>query len=130
MTDVLTLTVQEQWKSAVRNLRAEGVHVRQNVMACCRGCITSDKLGVKAEGEPLAYTYGGQGGAYSWVDDQLFYRDSLRPRRWGVSRPQSVEAVYFNHSNGSGQRIFDAFTDQGFKVEWDGSDMSCVVIKF
>lgn len=126
MTAVMTVTAQDRWKAALKTLRASGVRVRQNVQACCRGCISEEKLGMKSPDEAYAMTFGGQGNAYAWVNDELVYRESLSWNR----RTKAVEAVYFNHGNGSAQRIADAFSQQGFDVEWNGTDGQCVIIKF
>jgi len=74
--------------------------------------------------QPYAYTYGGQGNAIYWDNDgNPFIRPTARR-----TKPES-EAI-FNHGNGGGQLIADAMREQGFEVEWDGSDLWSVVVKF
>lgn len=122
------VSTQDRWKDAIRVLRASGVRVRQNVQGCCRSCMTEDKLGLKSPDEAYAYTYGGQGGAYTWQDDVAVYRDTVGSRRY--RSPKVVGSVYFNHGNGSGARIAQAFTQAGFTVDWDGSESQCVTVVF
>lgn len=121
------VTTEDRWKAAVKSLRASGVRVRQNIMECCRGCVSEEKLGMKTPTEPIAWTFGGQGGAVSWVKGEPFYRDTLRSHR---SRTRAVEEIYFNHSNDAGQRIAQAFIGQGFEVDWDGTNSKTVIVKF
>ena len=122
---------QQAFKNVGKVLRKEGVQFRFNVMECCSGCISAEKLNLKNEDQPFGFTYGGQGGRVTWnSEDQAVYADSLTKKsRYG--RPSSgeiVDAVYVNHGNGSAEKIVKAFRDGGFEVEWDGTDYSCVEI--
>lgn len=135
LTATSELTMKARFRSALKEIRANGVKVRQNVQKCCRGCVTEEKLGMKSENEAYAFTYGGQGNAYTWVDDDNapVSRDSLRKfQRRGYGRPnlRPVNSIYFNHGNDSGQVIAESFKNNGFEVDWDGSEMKCVVVKF
>lgn len=132
-TDVQTVSVQGRFKSAISVARKNGVNIKQNVMSCCRGCVEIP--------EGTVWSFGGQGNAYSWVNDTPVYRSELakakrRGNMWTfrledtVARTK-VEGIYFNHTNVESARIFaDAFTAEGFTVSWDGTDMACVLIEF
>ncbi len=136
IVEVPVLTMKEKWQAALREVRREGIKVRQNVRQCCRGCITPEKLGLTPDAhQPYVYTYGGQGGAYSWYNDEVVYTDSLRATARSGWRPRrkTVDKIYFNHG-GAGTTaatiLVDALTRHGFDVEWDGSEHSCVIVNF
>lgn len=122
---------QQAFKNVGKELRKQGVQFRMNVMECCRGCISHEKLNLKNEDQPYGFTYGGQGGRITWnSEDQVVYADSLT-KKYRYGRPRNgelVDAVYVNHGNGSAEKIAQAFRDGGFEVEWDGTDGSCVEI--
>lgn len=132
MTNVVInpVTTETAWKEAIREIRASGVRIRQNVMKCCRSCIEYRDMGLEEDTTtPYGYTFGGQGGAYSWVDGVMVTRESKAKlaRSWGA-RLNPVTKVYFNWSNGAGRVIADVFARHGFKVDWDGNNSSCVVV--
>lgn len=104
--------------------RREGVKVRQNVSSCCRGCISPEDLGAE-EGQPYAYTFGGQGNGYRWDEhgEVATYRS---PQVWEHNR--TVNRLYFNHGNGAAQILADALRAEGFEVEWDGTDFETVTV--
>lgn len=128
-------TVEERFKAALKQARRDGAKVRTNIQECCRGCVTWQKLGFKSEEEsettPLAWTYGGQGGAVTWMNGEAFYRAELNRRtRWySNSERARVDVIWFNHSNGGAEIIAKAMKDQGFEVDWDGSEYKCVGVK-
>ena len=128
---------QERYLSAIKALRKQGIKFRQNVSKCCRGCILPEDIGLNAdsiETQPYGYTYGGQGQAIGWVNGTPVNRADQAKinRRWGWQYNSEVaeKSVYINWGNDAGRAIAAAFRDQGFDVEWDGSDHSCVVVNF
>lgn len=127
------MEMQDRFQTAIKEARKEGAKVRQNVQQCCRSCVTYQKLGFKTEEErdttPLAWTYGGQGSAYSWPDDKgPVYRQATRS--FGRRSQARVDRIYFNHDNGGGEIIAEAMKRNGFTVDWDGSFAQCVVVVF
>ena len=125
------MNTQLRFETAIKALRKEGVKIRQNVQKCCRHCIGYGDLGMKDEKQPYGYTYGGQGSAIAWRDNQPFLRSELIGHKSYFYRaPKPEESVMFTWGNGSAEKIVEAFRAQGFDVEWDGSDSSCVEVKF
>lgn len=113
-------TQQARFQQAVRAIRKHDITTLQNARKCCRSCLSYD-LG--AEGKvPYAYTYGSQGSAYTWRDDRPVY----------VAGTQSpVDQILWNYSElATGKVIAEEFTKLGFTVDWDGTEMHCVGIKF
>lgn len=132
---VASLTMKARFQNAIKEARANGVKVRQNVQSCCRGCVTEEKLGMKREDQPYAFTFGGQGMAYSWIDEDeapVNREDMKRSQRsyYRTRQPKIVESVMFNWGNDSAEALVEAFKNNGFDVEWDGSEYSCVEVKF
>lgn len=121
-------TVKERYAAAVKAVRKSGVAIRQNVQACCGGCAEPFKTtkGFDAETTPYAWNFGGQGGALRW--DGGFADAGTDRYSYRTTEAESV-AVYFNHGNGSAERIVAAFKAEGFEVEWDGEQHSCVIVK-
>ncbi|QGH74001.1 hypothetical protein SEA_HIDDENLEAF_50 [Microbacterium phage Hiddenleaf] len=117
--------LQIRFENAIKALRKDGLKIRQNIQKCCRGCITEEDLNMKDEEQPYGYTYGGQGFAIVWRDGQPWRKGSAWYR---PTEPE--ESVMFNWGNGSAEKIAEAFRAEGFEVEWDGSDFSCVEVKF
>lgn len=119
------LSTKELWNKSIREIRKAGVAIKQNVRECCRGCINDEKLGLKNEDQPYAYTYGGQGGATKWENDEKMVLAYV-PR---YSKNAPVTEVYFNHGNDSAKIVADTFRANGFTVNWDGSEYKCVTVK-
>lgn len=124
------LTMKEQWQVALREVRRQGIKVRQNVRKCCRSCIMPENLGLNPdENHPYVYTYGGQENAYSWYNDELVYTHTLRKYH-----TKKVERVFFNHGGEGGTAaatiLVDILTRHGFDVEWNGDQGSCVIVNF
>lgn len=122
-TATSTETQQARFQQAVRAIRKHGITTRQNARKCCRSCLAYD-LG--AEGKvPYAFTYGSQGSGYTWRDDRPVYTD----RTWGGS--DNVDQILWNFSDlEAGKVVAEEFTSRGFTVDWDGTEMHCVGIKF
>ena len=128
--DPLPPTTKERYAKAVKAIRKSGVAIRQNVSACCRGCAEPFKTtkGFDEETTPYAWNFGGQGGALKWASDgKKAIRDT---GRYFTTGPESemTETVYFNHGNGSAERIVEAFKAEGFEVIWSGEQRACVEV--
>jgi len=119
------LSTKERWNKAVREIRKTGVAIKQNVRECCRSCVAEEKLGMKNSDQPYAFTYGGQGNATKWKDDETMVLAYV-PR---YGRAEVVTEVYFNHGNDSAKVVADTFRANGFTVNWDGSENKCVTVK-
>lgn len=122
--EVARNTTQARLNRALRATRKEGVKVRQNVGGCCRGCITREDLGAQ-EGQPYAYTYGGQGSAYSWDwhGESAIYRSA---QAWETSR--KVDRLYFTHGDGAAPVLAATLREEGFEVEWNGDNAKAVIV--
>lgn len=119
-------TTKERYAAAVKAIRKSGVAIRQNVQACCSGCAEPFKTtkGFDAETTPYAWNFGGQGGALKWAENG---REALLPSDYFYADRTDV-TVYFNHGNGSAERIVAAFKAEGFDAEWDGEQHSAVKV--
>lgn len=122
-------TTKERYAAAVKAIRKSGVAIRQNVQACCPGCAEPFKAtkNFDVETTPYAWNFGGQGGALKWAGDgdKALLTDGYLG--YGGAERAS-ETVYFNHGNGSAERIVAAFEAEGFEVKWDGEQHSCVEV--
>lgn len=115
-------TLATRYDAAMRDLRAYGFYVRRNVQKCCRSCVTFP-LWKEEECQPLLWTYGGQGAALSFWADTVEYRATEQP----------ATHVYMNHANIGPEEwefIRDTFYRHGIEVVWDGSDISCITVRF
>lgn len=113
-------TTENRFKRAVVAARKSGVHMRTNIVECCRGCVTSEKLNLKDETQPYGWTYGGQGRYLRWnIFGDAVYEDR-------GSKPYG--SVFYNWGNGSAEAIKAAFEAEGFQVNWDGSEFASVEI--
>lgn len=121
-----TTAREADWKLAIKVIRANGIKVRQNVQACCPGCITSEQLRMTSPDQPVIYTYGGQGAAYAWEDGVCYTRKSVRA--WsGVE----IQSLWFNHTNLTDEQanwVVSVFRAHGFEAEWDGSHSTCIEV--
>lgn len=136
---------QVRFEAALNGLQARGVHVRINVMQCCRGCVNWKKLELPSEdaGEttPVLWHYGGQDNELVWQHGQPFFLDEMpedessdfgrRRARFGGRDGRPADRVYFNH-DGPGleaaQAAAEVFRGEGFEVEWDGTEYDCVQV--
>lgn len=139
-------TIQERFEAAIEAAQHGGVHIRVNVMECCRSCIGHEKLGINTAEEldttPIAYHYGGQGSELVWHDGQPRYMNELddvdddeddaycrSSRRQDYTRP--VEVIHFNHGGPdltAAEILAECFRMQGFSVTWDGTKFDTVQV--
>lgn len=145
-------TVRGRLDAAVNAARASGVHVVLNVMTCCRSCTGYTDLGLPAdaEGTPVAWHFSGQGRELAWDgDDRPVYLEEPRgcycdeldyddgecdTCRYGddaerASQPADRLLFMFEPDTSVAGRLRDAFTAQGFDVEWDGSLAQGVTVR-
>lgn len=145
------MTTEERFKAAVKFVKdTKAVRIRQNVMSCCRSCTTDEQLGKDKSDLPLAWTFGGQGGAVSFYGGEAFNRVDLTPLRKDrftgrlikdgkfsvrvterhIKRARATK-VYWNFDDIEAAKAVDfAFRSFGFEVEWNGTDTQCVVVEF
>lgn len=143
-------TIEERFHAAVELARAQGVHVRLNVMTCCRSCTTSTDLGLPSDEAmkttPNAFQYGGQGQELIWRNGEPFYREEpyetavdddgdeeyydFAPRRNREER--AAHDVFFSHGGPdltAASALTEAFRAQGFAVDWDGTMFNSVHVQ-
>jgi hypothetical protein len=144
-----TLTNAEvRFEAALNGLQARGVHLRMNVMECCRSCVNWEKLELPneaaADTTPVAWHYGGQGNELVWRHGHALFLDELpeddeddeysdfgRRRRdsFGGRDARPAGEVLFNHDGPdlvAAQTLAEVFRGEGFEVEWDGTQWDCV----
>lgn len=130
---VQTLTPQKHFNRALRKIRATGIKTEMNYTTCCRSCAN---LG----DEPYIASFGGQGRAYAWVEGIMYTRSqiakmkyntrSLKPTLAWMGKEGRVENVFLDFNDLSAAEIAaDTFREEGFVVNWDGTDAKCVVVK-
>jgi hypothetical protein len=127
--------MEKNFNNAKKDIRALGVKVKVNVMECCRGCITEEKLNLTDTTQPHIYTYGGQDNAVSWVDGLPYWRSALRGRnRWTTPKERDMaNTVYFNHGNLTtelGNQIVEILHTNGLAASWNGEEYSCIEVDF
>lgn len=114
-------------KQFSRELRAGGVRVRRNVVACCRSCAD---LG-EHDSPATIWSFGGQGSAVYISGDEAYGRSGNDYYEAGV--------VYFNHDglvadDGNlskyGELVISALTRHGFSWEWNLTDARCIEVDF
>lgn len=127
---------QARWNKAIKDARAAAkeagvpIKIRQNVMSCCRGCLTHEDLGLTKDSEiAVAYTFGGQGNRIQWRSGNPVTEVKKKKGDWYAKATLETEA-YWNHENGSAPFLQEAFEANGFEVDWDGTDSQCVIVKF
>lgn len=129
----------EKYQKAQIAAQVAGAIVIENVMACCRGCVDIEI----PEGKPHAWSFAGQGCELVWESGRPMFApedeeededdDEGGGYSWSDSRASQsmpAEGVYWYHGAGGGALISQAFKDAGFDVEWDGTDMNAVLVKF
>lgn len=125
------MNTKTRYQAAVRKIRSHGIKYRFNVMACCRGCISPEQIGVASDYQPYAYSYGGQEQRIKWDEAGNAYQGNKNSRRsrFTASNVHESPTLYLNHGNDSAQVLVEAFENQGFEVEWNGQDYECVSVR-
>lgn len=130
-------TIEQRFNASKKEIRQLGVKVRVNIMECCRGCVTNEKLGLPEGDEttPIIWHYGGQDNAISWeVDGTPIYRsDAKRGYTRRGRRDYDAANMWFNHSNLTDelkQQIVAIFTKHDLVLDWDLSNSSCIEVDF
>lgn len=100
------------------DLRKDGVATKSNVMTCCKSCATPADINA-TEGQPYAYTFGGQGMRIVWTDGG---QRAVFPDR------KDAKTAYINHGNGAGKKIAAAFRAHGFTVMWNGTEGQTICV--
>lgn len=141
-------STETRFNAAVAAVQAQGVHLKLNVMECCRGCIGHEKLELPSrealDTTPYAYQYGGQGSELVWRNGQPFYLDEpwddededeedgfYASRRHQKRDERCAHTVYFNHGGPdlvAAQALVEIFRGGGFTVDWDGTKNQCVIV--
>lgn len=132
-----TMTLEQRFNEAMKDIRKGGVKARRNVSGCCRSCIAAETN--LPEGTPIIWHFGGQGNAFGFksADGKAYYRSDLDDA-WRWHRASSIDSIYFNHDglltdgkiNDKGQFVLDTFALHGIAVDWDGSEFKCLEIDF
>lgn len=142
-----TNTMETNFRNALKDVRKAGIKTRLNVMECCRGCVTNEKLGIENDDVAIIWSYGGQGNATSWYNGLPYGRDELneikREGGWGWRRLErfvnDTENIawgdYFNHNSLTSEQmdiVYDIFVAHGFVVDWDKEtrEHKCLVINY
>ena len=125
-------TLEARVKGLTKELRARGIHVRRNVMSCCRSCADINS----AEGQSVFWTFGGQGSAVYIKGDEAYARayDSWS----GRNDPCIADPVYWNHDGlvedgkltDDGHAVVDGLRRYGIHFEWDYSEGRCIEVDF
>lgn len=134
-------TTQERFEAAIAAAIEKGVHIRVNVMECCRSCIGHEKLELPSrealDTTPYAYYYGGQDNELVWKDGKPYRRQA----EWGYDEDEEaydagfsdhpLTTAYFRHGGPdliAARALAEAFKAEGFEIEWDGSRHQCVMV--
>lgn len=142
-----TLTnAQVRFEAAVNGVQARGVHLKINVMQCCRSCITFTDLGLPSqearENEPYAFTFAGQGNELLWQKGVPFYLEEAyeiddeeedffgpRSRERNIDRPATTLYIYHGGPGlTAAQTVTEVFRGEGFEVDWDGTEDRAVIV--
>jgi hypothetical protein len=128
-------TIEERFNAAVSAAQGH-VHLRLNVMECCRSCITPEKLELPnreaLDTTPYAYHYGGQDNQLVWKRGLPHYMEELNDEDDESPYTREADEVYFNHGGPSlqaAQVVADSFRAQGFTVDWTGDEFMCVIVR-
>lgn len=121
------MTLKQQWNSAIRELRALGVHVQANIDACCAGCIDREKdMPWFDDTKPYIAWLKTQGRAIR------FYADgSFKPEGAGTWRVhEDTGTRYLNWGNINPQQVVDVFTKNGIDAEPPESEHHAIAVHF
>ena len=137
--------METNYRNALKEIKANGIKTKVNVMECCRSCVTNEKLGIANNDVAIIWQYGGQGHAVSWVNGLPVDRAELnevkrnswysRSRYLNNPAEHIVWGVLFNHNaltDEQRDKVYEVFTKHGFVVNWDKADrdMKCIEINF
>jgi len=125
------MTTETRFKDAIKGIRSIKIDnrvqfgVRVNVMSCCRGCAQIPDT------KPYIWTFGGQDNAFGWFEGEAYDRSAIKKAKDYYRRPtKPLKDVYFYFTDISVAEVAkDAFTAQGFEVEWDGTEGQAVLVK-
>jgi len=127
------VTTQARFNNALKTIRKVGITTRLNVSSCCAGCV------ILPENTAILWTFGGQDSAFSWFEGTMVNRNVLaKAKRRGyniniesITRARGIEKeVYFKFTDIIAAEAAQlAFEAEGFEVEWDGTDIQCVIVK-
>jgi hypothetical protein len=140
-------TMETNYRNALKDVRKVGIKTRLNVMECCRGCVSNEKLGIENDDVAIIWTYGGQDNATSWHDGLPFSRTELnnlkRNGGWGwrqleryVNNAENIAFCdLFNHNGLTEQQmqvVYNIFTAHGFVVNWAVEERAykCIEINY
>ena len=131
--ETTTATAQVRFNNALKAVRKVGVATRVNFSSCCRSCA------VLPEDKVTLWTFGGQGNAYAWFEGTMVNRSELAKLKARVftvtleklEKAKALETeVYFNFTDIiAAEAAVICFEAEGFEVDWDGTDLKCVVVK-
>lgn len=126
LAPTMQATDQIRFSNAMKTIRRAGIVTRINLMSCCRGC-------AQLPSGDLLWTFGGQGGAHSWVDGKMVSRDArnrLAKRGYGSINPRDFvkEEFFFFEGIEAAKVAQAAFTAEGFTVDWDGTEQQALVL--
>ena len=144
-----TLTQEARWNLALTEAMVDhNIHIVENLEPDCRCCVDHTDIGLAQEDNdtPYAFTFGinghGEVDGYEWMygspinhtqetidngdyDENDDYHEDIEVNDYYSPYAGAIE---FRHGNGSTQGLIEAFTNHGFKVEWDGKDSSLVYV--
>ncbi|QFG12771.1 hypothetical protein PBI_MIMI_297 [Arthrobacter phage Mimi] len=121
------VTIEDRYRSALTEVRMNSdVLVFDNYPSCCGSCAGSE---IEHENPDADYVYfiNTQGRGLMFKDGEPYHFED--PEDMEPERPATN--VYFSHSTLKAAGILrDAFVKFGLTVEWNGSDVKCVTLKF
>lgn len=150
-----TTTPEVQFTDALRQVENAGVRVEFNVDSCCRGCAQAGQL---SDLHNYVWTFAGQGHELVWDEDgQPFNREveehdctcedaefdedgegedyecdvcaGYTESETETLTPAAFEWFYFDTCEAA-TALVTAMRAHGFTVEWDGSLVEAVTVRF
>ena len=121
------VTVEDRFKAALTDIRLNSdVQVFDNYPSCCGSCAGYDLEQEFPDGN-YVYFINQQNHGITWQDGMPWNfedPDDMRPET-------PAKVIYFNHSNQHSATVLrDTLSKFGLPVEWDGTEMKCVVLRF
>lgn len=134
------VTVEERYKRALEETLMMDVKVFQNYPTCCASCAFYE-LGYQKKVKDYAFFVNEQGNALEWNNGMPYHYEMEAASSWLddeddedlplVKYSYPATAVYFHHD---GEHVASILTrklrEQGFRVEWDGTEDKSVVLHF